>query len=462
MPRIPETGVASAAEHAIRGDKEQVERTPDEALPTDGAAGTVAVLYRRRWLILALNFSIIVIYFIDRQTLSMLAPLLRSVFHMSNSAYGKIVASLQFGMMSGEFPVGWLIDRYGARLGLAAAVLWWSTATGSQVFARSGFQLGFSRFWMGSAEGGNYSGGMKTVSRLFGEKERTLAIGVFNSGSVIGTAVAPPMIVFLLERYGFHVAFLAPALLGFLWVPLWWLLQTREDRRKADAVASQVSIGRLLAQSSTWAVMLCRLFIGPVMQFYWYWTPSYLFNARHLSLAHIGLVGWIPFFLAVPGGLAGGWTAGWLRSRGVDIYNTRRITMWTSSLMCVASLAVPWMQTEASALTMISIAVVANNFLCANMFAAISDLFSGPLVGRVTGLTGIAGGLSGLLMPLLTGMLVDRYSYKPAFVLIAFMPLFGVAALFAIWPRYCLPSLGGLEFPPDDANGISLDESNGA
>lgn len=401
---------------------------------------TGAAISRRRWLVLALIFSIIVINFFDRQTLSMLAPVLRGIFHLSNAAYGRIVSALQFGMMTGEFPMGWLMDRWGARLGLTAAVLWWSGVAGTQVFTRSGAQLGITRFWMGTAEGGNYSGGMKTVSNLFTDKERTLAIGIFNSGSVIGTTIAPPLVVILLERYGFRVAFLVPALAALCWAPLWWITQRGDRSRQVAKAAPQIPLGILLRQSSTWAVMLCRMLIGPVMQFYWYWTPSYLYSARHMSLSQIGLVGWIPFLLGVAGGIGGGWMAGWLQSKGLSLYNTRRITMYSSSFLCVASLAVPWMSTVTTALIMISLAIMAHNFLSANMYGAITDLFPGRLVGRVTGLTGVSGGLSGLLLPLLTGILVDRFSYTPVFVLIAFMPLAGAVALFVCGRQYRNPS----------------------
>ncbi len=395
----------------------------------------VAML-RRRWVVLALLFVIIVINFVDRQTLSMLAPVLRSVFHLSNTAYGRIVAALQFGMMSGEFPIGWLMDRWGARIGLTAAVLVWSTITGTQFFTRSGLQLGITRFWMGTTEVASISGGMKTVSHLFTDKERTLAIGIFNSGTVIGTTVAPLLVVFLLQRYGFRTAFLVPAMAAFLWAPLWWVTQRGNRLKTTTTDASGTSVRTLLGNSSTWAVMLCRMLIGPVMQFYWYWTPSYLYSTRHLSLEQIGLVGWIPFFLGVSGGIAGGATAGWLQSRHISLYDTRRITMFGSSLLCIASLAVPWMSTATSALVMISLAIMAHNFLSANMYAAITDLFPGRLVGRVTGLTGVSGGLSGLLLPLLTGVLVDHFSYTPVFVLIAFMPLFGTVALFLCGRQY--------------------------
>jgi MFS transporter, ACS family, hexuronate transporter len=280
---------------------------------------------------------------------------------------------------------------------------------------------------------------MKTVSRIFPDKERTLAISIFNSGSVVGTTVAPPLIVFLLHRYGFRVALLSPAILALAWVPFWWFAQRRDQVRQQaeanDAVA-RIPLSAMLSQSSAWAVMLCRMLIGPVMQFYWYWTPSYLYSAHHLSLTKIGMVGWIPFFLGIFGGLAGGWSAGWLRARGFIIDATRRATMYGSGVACIGSIAVPWVTTTATALTMISIAIMADNFLSANMFAAITDLFPSELVGRATGLTGVSGGLSGLLLPLLTGYLVDRFSWKPVFVLIAFMPILGAIALFACGRRY--------------------------
>jgi ACS family hexuronate transporter-like MFS transporter len=395
-----------------------------------------AAISRRRWIILALIFSITVINFIDRQTLSVLAPVVRAAFHLSNEAYGRIVSALQFGLMSGEFPMGWLMDRWGARLGFTAAVVWWSAATGSQIFARSGLQLGLIRFWMGSGECGNYSGGMKTVSRLFSNKDRTLAIGIFNSGSMIGATIAPPLIVFLMQRYGFRAAFLVPAFLGFLWTPLWWFTHKDDHSHQPTAAIPQTSIRILLGQSSTWAVMLCRLLIGPVAQFYWYWIPSYLYSVRHMSLSQIGLLGWIPFLLGDTGGVAGGWAAGWLLSRGISIYNTRRITMYGSSLLCITSLAVPYMGTAIAALLMIGIAVMADNFLSANMFASITDLFPERVVGRVTGLTGVSGGFSGLLFPLLTGALVDHFSYTPVFLLISFMPLLGTVALFVCGRQY--------------------------
>ncbi|HEY1647000.1 MAG TPA: MFS transporter [Terracidiphilus sp.] len=386
----------------------------------------------RRWVVLGLLCAITVINFIDRQTVSVLAPVIKQSFHLSNGAYGRIVAAFQFGMMSGELPMGWLMDRIGCRLGLFAAVLWWSTATGTQAFVRSGRQLGGTFFWMGSGECGNYSGGMKTLFQMFARSERTLAIGIFNSGSVVGSVLAPPFIVYLAQRYGLRAAFLVPAILGAIWALVWWAVYRAPSLAAGAAAQPRIPLGAILKQSSAWAVMLCRFFIGPVIQFYWYWLPSYLFSAKHMSLARIGAMSWIPFFLGSGGGIAGGWAAGWLHKRGVSTYELRRITMFSSSALCLASCIVPFVASTGVALLVMSVAIFGHNFLSANMYGAITDLFPEAAVGRATGLTGVASGLSGLLFPLLTGLLVDRISYTPVFLLAAAMPLIGTIALFLL------------------------------
>ncbi len=414
------------------------ERLPevDEIGRDETVTAPNAPVSRHPWIVLSLLFFLTVIIFVARQTISVLAPVLRTVFGLTNQQYGRIVSALGFGMMTGEFPMGYLMDRLGARMGLSLAVLGWSAATGSQMLAGSGLQLGVTQFAKGTCECGAYSGGIKTVNRLFAKKDRTLAIGIFNGGSVIGATIAPPLIVFLLQHFGFRVAFLVPTLAALLWIPLWWVLYKKEPKVGAIAGQGAISIKAMLSQSSTWAVMLCRFFIGPVMQFYWYWIPSYLFAARHLSMVQIGVIGWIPFLMGDVGGIAGGWFAGLLMRRGFSVRNSRRISMYGSAILCFASIAVPFLGGLVPAMIMICVAIAADNFLSANMFATVTDLFPDSQVGRAAGLMGLAGGLGGMLFPLLTGFLVDRISYAPAFLLVGIMPLIGTAAVFGVGRKY--------------------------
>ncbi len=402
------------------------------------SASTLAAPNRARWTILALLFSITVINFIDRQTLSILAPKLKESFHFSSTEYGRIVACFQFGMMTAEFPMGILMDRLGARFGYSFAVLWWSIATGLHAIGRSVWTFGILRFWMGTGEAANFSGAMKVVTRWFSDRERTLAVGVFNGGTMIGSILAPPLIVALNQWFGWRAAFVVPAFFGAVWVLCWRrIYRVTASEERAAPNASEPSVAgslELLRYRQAWALMLCRFLAGPVMQFYWYWMPDYLYNVRGLSLTAIGAFSWLPYLLGDVGSIGGGWAAGRLLARGVPTSAARRITMFIGAVFCLGSLAVVAAPGAASAIALIGVVMFGHTFYSANFFAAISDLFPVPAVGRVTGLTGVSGGLGGILFPLLTGYLVDHYSYVPAFAIAAILPFAGMCAFFWLAP----------------------------
>jgi ACS family hexuronate transporter-like MFS transporter len=393
---------------------------------------------RRRWAILGLLFSITVINFIDRQTLSVLAPKLKEHFQFNSTQYGRIVAAFQFGMMTAEFPMGIMMDRLGARFGFSFAVLWWSIATGLHAIGRSVWTFGILRFWMGTGEAANFSGAMKVVTRWFPNREKTLAVGVFNGGTMIGSILAPPLIVTLNQWFGWRVAFVVPAFFGLVWVLCWrrfYRISVEQERvlpgqGERPAVASL----ELLRYRQTWALMLCRFLAGPVMQFYWYWMPDYLYTVRGMSLVSIGAFSWVPYLLGDAGSIGGGWAAGRLLGRGFTTMRTRQTTMLLGAVCCFGSLAVVMVPGSASAIAIIGVVMFGHTFYSANFFATISDLFPAPAVARVTGLTGASGGLSGILFPLLTGYLVDHFSYFPAFTIAAILPIAGMGALFWLAP----------------------------
>lgn len=404
-------------------------------------------LYRQvRWWILAMLFCVTVINFVDRQALSIVAPILRESLKLSNTDYGIIVASFQMGMMLGEFPMGMLMDRAGVKFGFTFAVLWWSVANALHSLGRSMAHFSILRFWLGTGECGNYSGGIKTVAQWFPVRERAFAVGVFNGGSMIGSIIAPPLLVAITLELGWHSAFLIPSTLGVVWVIAWRIWYHPPDRHPSLSPAERayIMVGQeesdepapsnaaLLKLRQTWALMGCRMLVGPVVQFYIYWMPEYLYRQRGLSLKEIGLFAWVPFLFGDIGSIAGGWLAGWLMRRGFSVTSARRIAMGIGAACCLLSFAVAAVRTIPMALAGICFVLLGHTFLSANMFAAISDIFPDKAVGRVTALTGIAGGLSGMVFPLLVGVLVDHFSYLPVFSLAAVMPLAGVTLLFTL------------------------------
>ena len=110
--------------------------------------------------------------------------------------------------------------------------------------------------------------------------------------------------------------------------------------------------------------------------------------------------------------------------------------MYGGSALCMTSMLVPFQHAAVFAVLLIGVAIFADNVVSANMYGAITDLFPQEQVGRATGLTGIAGGLSGLLFPLLTGSIVDHGSYSPIFLMVGVMPLIGSAAVFLLSKQY--------------------------
>lgn len=403
-----------------------------------------------RWQVLTLLFLVTVVNFVHRLTLSVVAPVIRSEFHLTNQDYAGIVSAFMFGMMVGEFPVGWLMDRIGVRGGLSFSAAWWSLAAGLHSIARSALQFSIFRFWMGTGECGNFSGGMKVVAEWFPQRERAFAVGIFNAGSMIGSLITPPLIVYLTLHYGWRIAFVGPSLLGFVWVILWRAVYRplAGHPRVTPAEASYIRAGQpaaaavpppnrvLLRHAPGWGLILCRFLVGPVIQFYWFWMPSYLYQSRGLSLQMIGLFAWIPYLFGDVGSVGGGWAAGLLMRRGCSLNAARQITMWTGAACCAMSFGVTRASSAAGAIAFICLVMFGHTWLSANMFAAISDIYPEGAVGRMTAFTGIAGGISGLLFPLLTGFLVDRFSYAPVFFMVAVMPAAGVLCLAALGRKF--------------------------
>jgi MFS transporter, ACS family, aldohexuronate transporter len=404
-----------------------------------------------RWVILALLFGVTVINFVDRQTLSVLAPIIRDTFHLSNTQYGTIVSWFQFGMVVGEFPMGWLMDRVGVRIGLAGAVLWWSIGSAMHATAGSVWSFRLFRFWLGTGECANYSGGNKVVAQWFPIRERALAIGIFNSASMIGSFIAPFLVIPITARYGWRLGFLVPSALGLVWVAAWGLLYRHPDEhpRLSREEAACIAAGRsgapngapptntqLLRLKQTWGLMLCRAWVGPVVQFYIYWMPNYFRDVRHLSIANSSYFNSVTFLFGDIGSVGGGLAAGWLIARGFSVNSARKSTLLSGAALCLLSFAVPVLNSIPLAIAAISVVLLGHTFLSANMFATVSDVFPDSAVARVTGLTGVASGLTGILFPYLTGMIVDRFSYLPVFFMAALMPLVGVLILFITVGRY--------------------------
>jgi ACS family hexuronate transporter-like MFS transporter len=405
---------------------------------------------------IAFAFLATVINYLDRQTLSVAAPVLREQFHMSNVDYSRVVFAfmLAYTIMNGAS--GPLIDRLGTRLGYALTMAWWSLAAICHAFAQGAVSLGAFRFLLGMGEAGNWPAGVKVVAEWFPERERALASGLFNTGSAVGAVLAPPIVAAILLHYGWRKAFVAIGVVGLVWLLFWCpvyrtphhvaraLVPTQcgvpAIQKEADPADAPVPVLTLIRSRFVWSFTLAKVFMDPVWWFYTFWFPEYLKHARDFNLAAIGKFAWIPFAVAGAGNLLGGWLSAFLLSRGCTLTVARKSAITFFAALMLSAIPAVLVRDAALSIGLVSIAMLGYTGSLANMLAMPADVFGKNAVASVYGLASMGSGFGGMLFTLITGWVVDHYSYTPVFIGFGILPLICATLLWTLMGRLERPA----------------------
>lgn len=398
-----------------------------------------------RWWIVWTLFCSTAINYIDRQTLSVLAPVIIKQFHMSHEDYAGIVAAFQVAYAGMWLVGGVLIDIIGTKLGLTLAMIWWSVSSMLPALANSVLSFSVFRFMLGIGEGCNWPGASKTVAEWFPASERGLAVAIFDSGSSIGAVIAPPLVAFIALKLGWRFAFLVAGSLGFLWLILWRtiynplsahprlsaeerkLIEAGRDTPRAPHRTGASRYLSLLKERNTWGIVLGRSLTDPIWWFYVFWIPQYLSDARHFSLKEIAAFAWIPFLASDIGNFTGGSISVFLIRRGMRVIRARKWVCVASTLPILAGIPAALTHSPYRALAFISLATWGYASWSTMGLTFPSDLFPQEVVASVTGLSGLGAGSVSTMFTLVVGILIDRFSYLPAFVAAATLPLLATA-----------------------------------
>jgi ACS family hexuronate transporter-like MFS transporter len=380
-------------------------------------------------------FLATLINYLDRQALSVAAPVLIDQFHMSSVTYSRVVSAFMLAYTISNGLSGPLIDRLGTRMGYALCIAWWSAASVLHAFTRGPLSLGVFRFLLGIGEAGNWPAAIKVVAEWFPETERALACGLFNSGSSFGAILAPPIVAFIVLNYGWQYAFLAIGLLGFVWLGFWWPVYRKPEESPGIAPNPEVpppSAWKLLRHRFVWTFIISKIFFDPAWYFYIFWFPTYLKAARHFDMAAIGKYSWLPFFVAGLGNLFGGALSGVLIRRGVSVTIARKSAMTFFIGLMLAAIPAVLAPTATLSIVYVSIAMTGYTGALANMLAMPADVFPGNAVGSIWGLASMGAGFGGMLFSLITGWVVDHYSYTPVFIGFGVLPLICAAIVWTL------------------------------
>jgi MFS transporter, ACS family, hexuronate transporter len=364
------------------------------------------------------------INFIDRQVVSVLAPVLRAEFHLSNGNYAAIVnAFLVTYALSYSF-AGWVLDRLGVGRGLVLAITWWSGAGMLTAFARGPLSLGFFRSLLAVGEGGAWPAFAKAVSVWVPPSARTLAIGICNSGSSLGAMIAPKLVSVITLHAGWRSAFVVTGALGFLWVAAFLLFQHyHPEMRRAELelaagpAAPGLAWRDLIRYRQTWAVFFCRFFADPLWYFYVFWIPEFLSSQRGLDLRQLAQVAWIPFLVADLSNFAGGYLTMRLQKAGWSPNRTRKTLMAIAALASPIGIFAVFAHTVFWTVGLICIAIFFWMWWSISVHTLPGDYFPPRAVGSVYGIAGTGSTIGSVISTWAIGKTVDvTHSYIPAFV----------------------------------------------
>ena len=391
-------------------------------------------------------FASTVINYIDRQTLSVLAPYLKQEYHWNNQNFATIVIAFRVAYSVGQTVSGRLIDRIGTRNGLTITVIWYSIAAMLTSLAGGLRSFALFRFLLGAGESANWPAATKAVAEWFPKRERGWAVALFDSGSSIGGAIAPILVIALYKYFGgWRPAFVITGTLGFLWLGVWRMLYHPPESHPRISAAEREMILRdridagqqgplhgeqsrwrdLIKLPQTWAVIAARTTTDPVWFFITDWFAIYLvskgFNPEQGLLAF-----WIPFVAADLGNFFGGGVSSWLIRRGWPVIKARKAvvvfgglgmtllipTIFTSSLLALAGL--------------FAVSTFAYAAFSTMALVLPSDLYRTKSVATISGMSGTGAGLGTIVSTFLIGYVSDHYSFEPILITASFIPLLGM------------------------------------
>jgi ACS family hexuronate transporter-like MFS transporter len=395
-----------------------------------------------RWWIGAMLFFSTAINYLDRQTLAVLAPFLKVKYHWSNNDYANIGIAFRVAYSIGQTVFGRMMDRVGTRRGLSISVVGYSIVSVATSLARGVVSFAGCRFLLGAGESANWPAATKAVSEWFPKSERGLATALFDSGSSVGGAIAPFIVLPIYFHWGWRPAFMVPGVLGFLWLIGWhrlyypphdhprvseselqMILSDKSESVSTVGIESQLRWGGLLKLPQTWGVIIARSFTDPVFFFIADWFPIYLV-AKGIELKSGLIAIWIPFIAADLGNFFGGGMSGLLIRHGWPLGKARKALVIFGGIG--VTLLIPTVLTTNPLLITSLFALATFSYASFSTIANVlpSDLFHGDSVASVSGLSGTGAGIGTIVAFKLIGHFSDA---RRSFTTHAFDPIMVVA-----------------------------------
>lgn len=407
---------------------------------------------RYRWAIIALLFFATTVNYIDRTMLGLLAPNLQKELNWNEDDYGNIVTAFQAAYALGFLFMGYVIDRFGPKIGYSIAITIWTIGHVAHGFGGSVASFMAARAVLGVGEAGHFPAVVRASSEWFPQKERAYAIGWVNSGTTIGVILTAPTLWLFMQALGlgWRETFIYSGAFGVVLLGLWlWLYSNPRESGKVSEgelkwiehdppeQIEKIGWSRIVRKREAWAFASAKFLTDPVWFLMLFWLPKYFSSTYNVDLKVVLLPMILMYLLSDVGSIAGGWLSSRLIQKGRTPNFARKITMIIAGLCVLPLLFVTGVSNMWLAVLLIGIALAGHQAFSTNLLSIPPDMFPKRAVGSVIGLGGFAGGVGGMIMAKSTGLVLDATegNYTIIFAMCTTVYFLAVASIHLLSPR---------------------------
>ncbi|MFD1484767.1 MFS transporter [Lacticaseibacillus baoqingensis] len=405
-----------------------------------------------RWKIGILMWLAISINYLDRANLSAASGDIMKALNINNAEMGIVMSAFFWSYMVFQIPSGWLADKVGHRISMALAVGWWSISTALTGLAHGFGSLIGLRMLLGVGEAGAAPSNSGIAARWFPDRERGRISAFYDTGTKVGTAIAMPLIVWIISHWGWQASFAASGTLGIVWVLIWiWyyndpekqkyvskeeLHYIRSGQKKQDGLDKEQPMKwyQLLKFRNVWAICFGFFALNYSIFFFITWFPNYLEQERGMAAMSMGFTAMIPPLAGIVGELIGGWVTDYLYfTRGKSITFSRKFNLVLGMLVGTVILFAGLTKSTAISVALLSLSYAGLAFAAPALWSIPGDMAPKNMSSTLGGIENTASNIGGVLSPIITGFVVSATgSFVSALIVSGLVTLLGAIA-FAFW-----------------------------
>jgi MFS transporter, ACS family, D-galactonate transporter len=401
---------------------------------------------RARYMILFLLFMGTAINYLDRTNISVAAPAIQSDLHLSPAMLGLIFAAFGWTYAAMQIPGGLLLDRFGPRLIYGIAVILWSLFTLFQGFAKNFVSFIALRLGLGFSEAPAFPTNSRVIAAWFPQQERAFAVGVYTAAEYIILAASTPVLFWMLSSFGWSSIFFVTGGVGLIWAIVWFKFYrdpkdskyiNREEMdyiRQGGGFAESAGerqkfswsqARELFKHRQLWGIYIGQFAQSSTLYFFLTWFPTYLVQAKHMSIMKVGFYAAVPYIAALFGVLLSGYWSDKMLKRGYSLSVARKTPIVTGLLLCVPIVLANYTSSSDLIIAIMSVVFFAQG-VTSITWTLVSDVAPRELIGLAGGVFSFAGNLSSIVTPLVIGFIVSATnSFDGALLFVASVAFLG-------------------------------------